>query len=789
MLEPWHLRAATLFDDPILLEWGVHHYAKIPPHSELKEQLGEHWFDHLFLKRLIDAAGTDTDTDSLPIVLQDVPAKYFTPFATTIATRWSEWPANLVAPAAHILATVAPELSATTFASYLDKPAPLSGHQVFAILDNLQHLPAPAALKMTETLLQLSRGPAKTILTHIQVNILLAAVECQQHQFLPALLDQILVQPEPQVQGFVNAMVTEWFGNDSFADLYFMYRDDVSVATFQELAVLFENATPLAEIDAVLASTTPLVEALRLLETHQNRSEESTLAWALLQQFSENHELSEVVKNSLAGLALAAVASAFERKTVDVATLGMDDMLTLLAQDVKTNIHYEALNHALRGMPRVELIAATIAHQNKTIDTLGAIALARLMGDLGWPEFVPQLIGCLGEDFGDFLHQAAEKSLLAIGEVARDALIAQWPTLERTQQIYGASVIQGVGGAAAAEFALNGVDDLRHDDVEQWCDFMLAAPDPRMIEVLQSTLHRQQPLIDEAYYCLCRVLGHETPELDKLRVKILLNRQATLKRIKNFEDGHDGFDQRATLNLSLRCTVCKDVNRYEVKQVIMGDSTAHACLLADEFACISCGELVDFEFQADASLAIIGENLRQLGATADGKSPASKLVTLMAVVMADGSSQPLPKAFAQLRENVSRNPADWLSWFRLGNINLGINRPKAALVCFQKAHTLNPRSLEAVINLASALKDAGQDAAAMAIMKSALATRMPWQMLTSNPSSVGPDFAQLFNDLQHSTGQNDAPPVHPQFLGPQSKVGRNDPCPCGSGRKFKKCCI
>jgi SEC-C motif-containing protein len=23
---------------------------------------------------------------------------------------------------------------------------------------------------------------------------------------------------------------------------------------------------------------------------------------------------------------------------------------------------------------------------------------------------------------------------------------------------------------------------------------------------------------------------------------------------------------------------------------------------------------------------------------------------------------------------------------------------------------------------------------------------------------------------------------------PQAKVGRNDPCPCGSGRKFKKCC-
>ena len=24
---------------------------------------------------------------------------------------------------------------------------------------------------------------------------------------------------------------------------------------------------------------------------------------------------------------------------------------------------------------------------------------------------------------------------------------------------------------------------------------------------------------------------------------------------------------------------------------------------------------------------------------------------------------------------------------------------------------------------------------------------------------------------------------------PQSKVGRNDPCPCGSGKKYKKCCL
>ncbi|WP_312862075.1 SEC-C metal-binding domain-containing protein [Muricoccus pecuniae] len=27
------------------------------------------------------------------------------------------------------------------------------------------------------------------------------------------------------------------------------------------------------------------------------------------------------------------------------------------------------------------------------------------------------------------------------------------------------------------------------------------------------------------------------------------------------------------------------------------------------------------------------------------------------------------------------------------------------------------------------------------------------------------------------------------LVNPMRAVGRNDPCPCGSGKKFKKCCL
>ncbi len=59
-------------------------------------------------------------------------------------------------------------------------------------------------------------------------------------------------------------------------------------------------------------------------------------------------------------------------------------------------------------------------------------------------------------------------------------------------------------------------------------------------------------------------------------------------------------------------------------------------------------------------------------------------------------------------------------------------------------------------------------------------------------------FMVTYN-LQHLARQQEAPrmpaPPATSLLGPavpirrsEPKVGRNDPCPCGSGKKFKKCC-
>jgi preprotein translocase subunit SecA len=43
----------------------------------------------------------------------------------------------------------------------------------------------------------------------------------------------------------------------------------------------------------------------------------------------------------------------------------------------------------------------------------------------------------------------------------------------------------------------------------------------------------------------------------------------------------------------------------------------------------------------------------------------------------------------------------------------------------------------------------------------------------------------FFPDVEPESGEN---PAETEGAVAATKVGRNDPCPCGSGKKYKKCC-
>ena len=149
---------------------------------------------------------------------------------------------------------------------------------------------------------------------------------------------------------------------------------------------------------------------------------------------------------------MAACLQGYASDTFDSAGLDLEKTADLLAADLGAARWYRPLFERLCTFSRQDIVTALTTRLPAVEHTYGAVQLADAMGSLGWEEFVPCLIKAISEDQVDFLCEAAKKALAEIGPPAQEALIAGWAELDRSQQIYGHSVIRNVGGAAAADF-------------------------------------------------------------------------------------------------------------------------------------------------------------------------------------------------------------------------------------------------------------------------------------------------------------------------------------------------
>jgi preprotein translocase subunit SecA len=65
--------------------------------------------------------------------------------------------------------------------------------------------------------------------------------------------------------------------------------------------------------------------------------------------------------------------------------------------------------------------------------------------------------------------------------------------------------------------------------------------------------------------------------------------------------------------------------------------------------------------------------------------------------------------------------------------------------------------------------------------------RSVWRVSQTSHDQVG-QFAGGSSEQQEAAQASQGEVQVKQIRLDQPKVGRNDPCPCGSGKKYKKCC-
>ena len=152
-------------------------------------------------------------------------------------------------------------------------------------------------------------------------------------------------------------------------------------------------------------------------------------------------------------------------------------------------------------------------------------------------------------------------------------------------------------------------------------------------------------------------------------------------------------------------------------------------------------------------------------------------------LIAAGSTATAAAASAGIHRNTVGN---WLRSSRAFSRALASVHFNRALYWREQAETLAPAAVDAIrdIMVNFSAPAAVRLKASLAILDKAAAPLLP----PPTPESVQPESVHP-ESVHPKSMHNRAQVTPPSPSQPRAKIGRNQACPCGSGKKFKHCCL
>ena len=772
-------------DNPLMLEWAIYYYSGLPKSAESRRaEIEDTWFHELMLAQLIDS----DDTSLLHSLLRAFPARRLTGLSHLLVKHWSTWPASLAATVSEILLEIAPEEMLRLYGEAIEHLPQANNDELFklvAVDKLLRDADNPQHRELAEELAQAVLAWPDRFSQSMLLGTLLKLSRLLSRGTLASLLEAGLkYQTDPERrQSLWEALFSGLFGGHNFFSEVVDWGKFDSPLRFAQLRPFFRDEAPLEQFDQWLAKSPKLESVLAYLQTLSEQCDACQTVLAFIRDTpATKGRLPKLLQTQLA---ITACIQGYAKDELDVSSLSLADTLDLLAVDIAKPRWQTVLTAHLKQFDPAEVNTGLIERLQANIHHYGAVHIADVMAEFKSPQFVAVLIDAIREDKGDFLCESAQKALIEIGPEAQVALIDRWDQLDGSQQIYGVSIIEAIGGQVAADFVVTRFAEFLQDDMERACELAVALPDSRLLDLLKAELRRKQALIDRAFCILAWLFDHQDAELEGAETRAMAEYQRSKQLRQSWSAGAlPRFDY---LLLDLECPACGEVNRYKAKGAIVseGDSRETTCLLADELPCASCGAEVEFKFTSEAIVAVTAELLKlQLSDYAD--DTARPLVRKLNCRL-DGTVMPVASGIASVRSRLTLQPDSAKDWLTLGNLLSPLNRPKAALEAYRKAAQFAPMAIDAQFVLADALTSSDQLDEAFTVLHSMLEHKPQWMFLSAFPD-FSHTFADLYNYLRRQLGKNTLPLLHASALNPPKKPGRNDPCSCGSGKKYKKCC-
>ncbi len=752
-------------------------------------------------RRLFDdpviAALFDSADDTLLLALFRVlPVVGFANHGRGIVQRWQTWPESIARSSLKVLAELAPEPALELCQATLDSP-PFGFDRLDAIAKVLSSLPSEAALRGRGQLLTMFcdhlRQDAMSV---VLIPRLVVMAWQDRHPRKDELLADLLALDAERLWSSLGDIAAQLGGSSTdFLHIRELLRGH-SRQRFVFMAPLFADQVPLAQIDRMVE----LIGEKRydavdgFVQMQIDRLAESPRRELLTAVFKARRLTGKAKKERAVALYSFLLGGIVDTLRIDrpkVETLSVQALVELLGSDISEQPAIEHLVAPLRGAERAELVPLLSGKLKACATSFGGAHVATAMGMLGYAEFARPLLHAL-EDSWDGLADAVANALANLGEPAIDAIVELYDTLPKSDRFHPTVALERHGGEKVADFVESHLHSLLELEKEHAMCLIEAVPDRRFVALLAPLTGKKQDSIDATYLLLCRLHGIETPAIAELAADYRRRREENLRFRRDFEAGNIAATVRSTLELPMRCRKCGDTSDYEVTRVLFNVASGKA-FICDELSCIACGE-DHLETSPLADLKIMVERMRfdMIAGRQEREAAMQRSPLRFAggfTVM--GREMEIQAGLDYYHAALLRTPRDAALSLGLGTLYKTLGRFQKAANCLRRAVELDPTLIEAYYSLAQIAADWNEDPREALVWLQRGVRQLPQirfrETSLAHRSEIAASYAALHNHLCAELG-NPAPLLHPGALA-QQKAGRNDPCPCGSGKKYKKCCL
>jgi len=472
---------------------------------------------------------------------------------------------------------------------------------------------------------------------------------------------------------------------------------------------------------------------------------------------------------------------------IKIEDLDVEKALSLFFEDRIGSDYDKRLMDRLLSLYRPSIAERCIEQVKRGEETYGTLRAIRLLGSVREVDAIPYLVNALGSDF---LSDEAIPALLNIGPPVIDAISPIFKGFDRDRIIRALYLLSDIPVEEAVDMIIERWDELWIYNKDALLDTVRAIGSKRFISHLRKELREGEIYESEVFYLLCLINGVLDPSLRGLEEYISLEKGKAEKRLEMLVKGEIRQIQNEPIEVELRCLDCKRAYHYKIKDIVIDIDTGTHHII-DTIRCKNCNSIDNYEITIGGRLAIIG-NIAFFTMHNKGDEEVLKEGTIKIgkVGLMDGRHMSIKEALSHYETMISRDPKNPEYLLGYANVLRTAKRREESIKFYNDVINIDPLAVEAYASLGQFEVDKGNLKTAYHYFKKAndiLDTGHYYKTkdIDSFKEAVFTNLLNIGRDLGIGPSQRDETRVPARG----KKVGRNDPCPCGSGKKYKKCCL